>query len=52
MTDKTQLEKFKELARESECDTDEQKFDEALKKVSKSPRTKETSDDNPNQADD
>lgn len=37
MTDKPQLEKFKELAREAKCDTSEKKFDEALKEISKSP---------------
>tara|TARA_Y100001947_G_scaffold152089_1_gene153192 strand:- start:2820 stop:2975 length:156 start_codon:yes stop_codon:yes gene_type:complete len=37
MTDKSQLEKFKEAAREAECDTDEKAFEEALKKVAKSP---------------
>ncbi|WP_290747714.1 hypothetical protein [Henriciella sp.] len=36
MTDKSQLEKFKEAAREAECDTDEKAFEEALKKVAKS----------------
>lgn len=38
MTDKSQLEKFKEAAREAECDMDEEKFDQALKKVAKQPR--------------
>jgi hypothetical protein len=32
---KSQLEKFKALAEESECDTDEKKFDEALKGIAK-----------------
>lgn len=36
-TDQSQLEKFKEAAREAECDTDEKAFEEALKKVAKSP---------------
>ena len=36
MTDKSQLDKFKALAKEAECDTDEKKFDEALKKISES----------------
>ena len=40
MTDKSQLEKFKEAAREAECDTDEKAFEEALKKVAKSPLSK------------
>lgn len=34
MTNKTQFEKFKALAEEAECDTDEKKFDMALKKIS------------------
>jgi hypothetical protein len=33
MTDKTQLEKFKEAARELECDDDEQRFKERLGKL-------------------
>ena len=33
MTEPSQLDKFKALAKEAECDTDEKKFDEALKKV-------------------
>jgi hypothetical protein len=43
-SDKPQLEKFKEAAREAECDTDEKAFEEALKKVAKS-KTKEASDE-------
>ncbi len=36
MTDKkTQSDKFKDLARELECDEDEGKWDERLKKVAK-----------------
>lgn len=31
--DKTQLDKFKELARNAECDEDEAHWDERLKKV-------------------
>ena len=31
---KSQLEKFKELAQRAECDTNEKKFDMALKKIS------------------
>ena len=42
MTDKSQLEKFKEAAREAECDMDEEKFDQALKKVAKSKPEKKT----------
>lgn len=33
----TQVEKFKEAAREAECDMDEEKFDQALKKIAKAP---------------
>lgn len=36
MTDKTQFEKFKALAEEAECDTNEKKFDRSLKQVAKS----------------
>jgi hypothetical protein len=35
MTDKTQLEKFKDAARELECDDDEQHFKERLGKLVK-----------------
>lgn len=42
MTDKSQLEKFKELAREADCDPSEKKFDQALKKVSKTRREPKT----------
>lgn len=49
MTDKSQLEKFKELAREADCDPSEKKFDQALKKVSgtkpNSPRQNNRDDD-------
>ncbi len=33
---KSQLDKFKELAKEAECEPDEKKFDEQLKKIAKS----------------
>ena len=33
----SQLEKFKEAAREAECEMDEETFDQALKKIAKSP---------------
>lgn len=36
MTNKTQFEKFKALAEEAECDTNEKKFDRSLKQVAKS----------------
>lgn len=36
----SQLDKFKELARELECDEDEAKFEETVKKVSTSASTK------------
>ena len=46
MTEKSQLEKFKEAAREAECDTDEKAFEEALKKVAKSkPEKSSTGED-------
>lgn len=32
----SQLDKFKELAREAECDLDEKKFDRSLRQVSQS----------------
>lgn len=35
MTEKTQLDKFKEAARELECDDDEQRFKERLGKLVK-----------------
>jgi len=34
---KTQAEKFADLARELECDDDEEAFDERLKKLAKAP---------------
>jgi len=33
MNDKAQLDKFKDLARELECDEDEAKFEETVKRV-------------------
>jgi hypothetical protein len=36
--DKPQLDKFKDLARELECDDDEDAFDERLKKLAKAPK--------------
>ena len=44
-TDQSQLEKFKEAAREAECDTDEKAFEEALKKVAKAPPGKSDKSD-------
>lgn len=35
MNDKSQAEKFKQVARELECDEDEVRWDERLKKVAK-----------------
>jgi hypothetical protein len=35
--DETQIDRFKALARELDCDEDEAAFEEALKKVSESP---------------
>ena len=37
---KPQLDKFKDLARELECDEDEDAFDERLKKLAKAPPPK------------
>tara|TARA_R110002095_G_scaffold133690_1_gene116037 strand:+ start:546 stop:686 length:141 start_codon:yes stop_codon:yes gene_type:complete len=34
---KSQLDKFKELAKELECDEDEKAFEEKLKKIAKTP---------------
>ncbi|MCZ4298658.1 hypothetical protein [Henriciella marina] len=46
---KSQLDKFKEAAREAECDTDEKAFEEALKKVAKAPpgKSEKTDEDEP-----
>jgi hypothetical protein len=41
MVDKTQLERFREVARTLECDDDEVHFDAKLKKVAKAPRPKD-----------
>ncbi len=43
MTDKSQLDKFKEAARELECDDDEKRFDDRLKKLVKQKPEKKTS---------
>jgi hypothetical protein len=40
MTDKSQVEKFKEAARELECDDDEQRFKDRLGKLVKPPAEK------------
>lgn len=37
-TPKPQIDKFRDLARELECDDDEAAFDERLKKLAKAPR--------------
>lgn len=34
----SQADKFRDLARELECDDDEEAFDEALKKIAKAPK--------------
>lgn len=34
-TDKPQLDKFKEAARDLECDDDDQRFEERLRKITK-----------------
>ncbi|MDB5419464.1 MAG: hypothetical protein JWP50_2883 [Phenylobacterium sp.] len=38
---KTQAEKFADLARELECDEDEEAFDERLRRLAKAPPSKE-----------
>ena len=43
-TKKTQVDKFKEAARERECDEDESRWDERLKKVAKGQPSKEGDD--------
>lgn len=37
LDNKTQADKFRELARELECDESEERFDRALKRVAESP---------------
>jgi hypothetical protein len=41
LTDKPQVDKFKEVARALECDDDEAHFNAKLKKVAKAPKSKE-----------
>jgi hypothetical protein len=41
MAKKTQVQKFREAAREAECDQDEGHFDDALKRVAKAPPPKD-----------
>lgn len=41
MTDKPQIDKFKQAAREHEADEDEARWDERLKKIAKSKQGKE-----------
>ena len=51
MQEKQQLDKFKEAAREAECDTDEAAFDKALGEIAKTkPEPKEASEDNQEQS--
>jgi hypothetical protein len=38
MTDKPQLDKFKDLARELECDEDEEVFHEEVKRIAGAPK--------------
>jgi hypothetical protein len=42
---KPQLDKFKDLAREVECDDDEEAFDERLKKLATVPKPEPTKSD-------
>jgi hypothetical protein len=41
-SEKSQPQKFRDLAREAGCDEDEEHFDAALKRVAKAPAPKET----------
>jgi hypothetical protein len=43
--DSTQADKFRDLARELECDEDEAKFEETVKRVAKVPTPKRERDD-------
>lgn len=43
--DTLQVDKFGELARELECDEDEETFDERLKKLTKAPKPQPAKDD-------
>ena len=48
--EKSQLDKFKEAAREAECDTSEEKFDKVLGKLAKvkpPPKPEKPEDDEP-----
>lgn len=38
MSEKNQIERFKEAARELECDEDEKRFDATIKKLAKAPK--------------
>jgi hypothetical protein len=40
-TEKPQIDKFRELARELECDDDEAVFDEKLKRIATAPKPEE-----------
>ena len=42
--DSTQADKFRDLARELECDEDEARFEETVKKVAKSPPSEKASE--------
>jgi hypothetical protein len=45
--DTAQLDKFKELARELECDDDEAAFDERLRRLATAPKAEKPDDSNP-----
>lgn len=45
MDKQSQIDKFKEAAREAECNTDEKAFEKALKKVARSPSNDKTHSD-------
>lgn len=42
---KPQLDKFKELAREAECDEDEARFEETVRKIAPAPKAAPQTDD-------
>jgi len=44
MTNKTQSDKFKEAARELECDEDEKRFEKTVKKIAKQKPDKKLDD--------
>lgn len=53
MADKSQKDKFKELAREAECEDDEEAFDQKLKRIvkGKTPKNEKTPESKTNRSD-